>query len=80
MSRTLDEVNDFWELLERLSEIHAPLLLKKVNRIDNPASRIAIFKDYSHRANIAGKLSRLSLHQVQADRYLKRTERRNRRS
>jgi hypothetical protein len=68
----IQDIDDFFELLKRVSTLTAPLLLKKVNRIDGGHHSLGRVRSMIQRTNITGKLSSLNPSQVAANRYLQR--------
>lgn len=68
----INGIDDFFELLKRISTLTAPLLLKKVNRVDGGHHSLGRVRSMVQRANITGKLSCLNPSQVEANRYLQR--------
>ena len=66
-------VEDFFEALQLLTLLRAPLLLNKIEKVDGGRPpQLGCLKSYLKRANTTQELSRLDPNQVRANQYLGR--------
>lgn len=56
--------NSISKLLKHLTLLRSPLLLKKVERVDNIGFSLGTVKEHISRANISHRLNRLNSHHV----------------
>lgn len=75
IQKSIDDIDDMFELLEHLGLLKAPYLMKHINKIDGGHKPLAI-RSYIHRANITAQLSSFHRSQIAGNRYIKKLERR----
>lgn len=65
-------VKDLFEVLELLTLLRAPLLSKRVGKVDSVNHNLGRISEYVNRANAMAKWSRLNSVQSEVDRYFER--------
>ena len=74
----MKDINDFFEALERLTLLRAPLLMKHVDKVDGTHRQLGRVRSTVNRAiNFHSEWSRLNVAQIEAERYFERETRRS---
>lgn len=74
----MKEINDFFEALERLTLLRAPLLLKQMDKVDGTHRQLGRIRSKADRVvNFSSKWSLANPALIQAERYFARETRRS---